>query len=349
MELLQEFDSNLTDTVIKKGINYLMSKNVNGCWRGFPTLAGESTVWVTGFVLAHIRNLCDETQLISEAENFLLQSRHKDGGWSYSIHVPADADSTAWCMQALQYSKDFTAAEKAKANTFLWSHFTGKGISTYKTDSGIAEFIGVPSNDWIAGWTSAHADVSIAAVLADPTNEKNIEVLKWLSEQQTAKGFINSYWWRCPCYATTLFLRALAGSKYQVPQAHATMVLQSLVQDQLTTGGFGLDSLSPMNPFETALALEAFTHLSFFGQQAERTLCGNTLLHAQQEDGSWAGDFILRIPAPKVTNPGEVSSWNNADGGGNSLIEDKGGVFATAMACYALDCWRKSETLNNHI
>jgi len=73
------------------------------------------------------------------------------------------------------------------------------------------------------------------------------------------------------------------------------------------------------------------------------------LLRAQQEDGSWAGDFILRIPAPNVTDTGEVSSWNNADGGGNSLIEDKDGLFATAMCCYALDCWRKNEAKTNLI
>ncbi len=349
MELLPEFDSNLTDTVIKKAINYLLSKNVTGCWKGFPTLAGESNIWVTGFVLAHIRHLCGKTDVINEAENFLLQSRHEHGGWSYSNHVPPDADSTAWCLQALQCCKKFTAADAAIANTFLWSHFTGTGISTYKTDSGIREFIGAPADEWIAGWTSAHADVSIAGILADPRHEKNMEVLEWLTGQQTDNGFINSYWWRSPYYATTLFLRALAGSDYQLPQAYATKLVQSLVQDQLATGGFGLDSSLVMDPFTTALALEAFTHLSFSGKEVERNLCGNALLHAQQEDGSWVGNFILRIPAPNVTNPAEVLSWNNAGGGGNSLIEDKDGLFATAMACYALDCWRKWETSNNNI
>ncbi|MEI9909640.1 MAG: hypothetical protein WDO71_08165 [Bacteroidota bacterium] len=84
--------------------------------------------------------------------------------------------------------------------------------------------------------------------------------------------------------------------------------------------------------------------LSYTGHHRERTLCGNALLQAQQDNGGWAGDYILRIPAPYVMDPNQVISWNNADGGGNSLIEDKDGLFATAIACYALACWRQTET-----
>ncbi len=349
MELVQEFDSSLADAAIKKAVQYLLSRNVNGCWKGFPTLAGESNIWVTGFVLAHIRNFCEKTNVVHEAENFLLQSRHDYGGWSYSSHVPPDADSTAWCLQALQCCKDFTAVDAANAKTFLWSHFTGKGISTYRIDSGIREFISAPADEWVAGWTSAHADVSIAAVLADFENVKTIEVIKWLTKDYTDKGYINSYWWRGPYYASTLLLRALANSKDQLPKDHAALMVQLLVEAQLADGGFGLDSSLVINPFTTALALESYIHLAFLGQQDERNLCGHALLRAQQEDGSWAGGFILRIPAPNVIDTGEVSSWNNADGGGNSLIEDKDGLFATAMCCYALDCWRKNETKTNLI
>ncbi len=349
MEVNQKFEDKPVDHAIEKGIQYLLSHIENGRWKGFPTLAGESDIWVTGFVLAHIRSLCKQKYLISEIENFLLQSRHDKGGWSYSSYVPPDADSTAWCLQALQSCKDFTVFDAEKAKTFLWNHFTGKGISTYKTDSGIREFISAPADEFIAGWTTAHPDVSIAAVLADFQNENVTGIINWLTGQQTDKGFINSYWWRGPYYTTTLLLRALAGSKDQLSKGHVALIAQSLVKEQLAEGGFGLDSSAVMNPFTTALALESFTHLSFMGQQEERTLCGNTLLLAQLDNGSWAGDYILRIPAPFVTDPGQVPSWNNADGGGNSLIEDKDGLFTTAMSCYALDCWRKTETKKNTI
>ncbi len=349
MEFNKELNGKAIDAAIEKGIDYLLSCNSSGMWKGFPTLAGESDIWVTGFVLTHIKGLCEQTNVIREAEDFLLQSRHADGGWSYSSHVPSDADSTAWCLQALQSCKDFTEPDKEKATTFLWSHITNGGVSTYRVDSGIREFISAPADEFIAGWTSAHPDVSIAAVLADAQNEQAAEIINWLTEQQTNKGFINSYWWRSQYYTTTLFLRAASKKGYQLSNEHIGLIAESLVREQLADGGFGLELSAVMNPFTTALALESFIHLSYLGQQMERTLCGNALLYAQQENGSWTGDYILRIPAPYVTDPNEVASWNNADGGGNSLIEDKDGLFATAMSCYALNCWRNAETKNNSV
>lgn len=341
MKFNNEVNGKTIDAAIDKGIDYLLSCNCNGRWKGFPTLAGESDIWVTGFVLAHIHGFCEQTNVMREAEDFLLQSRHADGGWSYSSPVPSDADSTAWCLQALQSCKDFTEADKETAITFLWSHFTDGGVSTYRVESGIREFISAPADEFIAGWISPHHDISIAAVLADTQNDKATEIINRLIKQQTSKGFINSYWWRSQYYATALFLRAASKKGYQLSNEHIGLIAESLVREQLADGGFGLDSSAMMNPFTTALALESFAHLSYKRKHDERMNCANALLHAQQENGSWAGDYILRIPAPYVKDPNEVVSWNNADGGGNSLIEDKDGLFATAMSCYALDCLRK--------
>ncbi len=349
MAFTQNPDIGRTELAIEKGLNYLSSQNVNGCWKGFPTLAGESTIWVTGFVLAHIRNLCKEPELIRKAESFLLLSGQQNGGWSYSSQVPPDADSTSWCLQALQPCKEFSAVDSASAKTFLWNHFTGNGIATYKSNSGIREFIGAPADEWIAGWTSPHTDVSVAAILADPESEKVANVINWLMTQQTDRGFLNAYWWRGPYYATAQFLRSLAKVNHPLPAKLAERVLSSLMENQLEGGGFGLDSSLTMDSFSTALALQIFTNVTTAGSHSERSLCGNALLQAQQNDGSWKGDFILRIPAPPITNPDEVLSWSNADGGGNSLIEDRGGLFATAMSCYALDCWLKKETSNKEM
>lgn len=349
MKFNKEFNSEAIDAAIEKGIGYLLSCNSNGKWKGFPTLAGESDIWVTGFVLSHIAAFCQQTTIIREAEKFLLQSQHADGGWSYSSQVPSDADSTAWCLQALQPSNDFTEPDKETATTFLWSHFTNGGVSTYRVDSGIREFISAPADEFIAGWTSPHPDVSIAAALADTQNDKAAEIINWLIQQQTSKGFINSYWWLGPHYTTALFLRAASKIKYPVSNELAGQIVESLVREQLPDGGFALGSSSMMNPFTTALALESFLHTANMGRENERVNCANALLHAQRENGSWAGDYILRIPAPYVTDPNEVASWNNAGGGGNSLIEDKDGLFATAMSCYALNCLRNTEIQNKII
>jgi hypothetical protein len=344
MDLAQKFDSKVIDHAIEKGIKHLLSLTVNGRWRGFPTLAGESDIWVTGFVLAHISRLCEQMNAISDSQNFLLTSRHPAGGWSYSSPVPPDADSTAWCLMALQSCNKLTGSALENAKAFLWSHFTGSGVSTYRTDSGIREFISAPADEFISGWTSPHPDVSIATALADLKNEKVPGIINWLIEQQTNEGFINSYWWRGPYYTTTLLLRVLSLYKNRLPEDRAKLIAAALVREQLADGGFGLDSSASPNPFTTALALESFTHLVYLGHHRERINCGNALLQLQQKNGGWAGDYILRIPAPYVMDPNQVSSWNNADGGGNSLIEDNEGLFATAMACYALACWRHTET-----
>ncbi len=77
------------------------------------------------------------------------------------------------------------------------------------------------------------------------------------------------------------------------------------------------------------------------GPKQEKTHCAHALLQSQQENGSWLGDFTMRIPPPDDTDPDLNSSWSNVDGGGNSFINDKDGLFATAMTCYALDCFRQ--------
>ena len=45
---------------------------------------------------------------------------------------------------------------------------------------------------------------------------------------------------------------------------------------------------------------------------------------------------MLRIPAPDVKDPNRVSGWRRGTGGGNSFVMDEDGVFATALALYAL-------------
>jgi hypothetical protein len=60
------------------------------------------------------------------------------------------------------------------------------------------------------------------------------------------------------------------------------------------------------------------------------------LLRQQLADGSWAGDYVMRIPAPDVLEPRHVASWSPGNGGGNSYVPDLRGVFASTLSCYAL-------------
>ena len=345
MKFIQKIDRKLVDVAIEKGINYLWSLNKNGRWSGFPTLAGESDIWVTGFILSHISKLSNHTDAIKVSQKFLLNSRQPSGGWSYSDVVPPDADSTAWCLLALEECPELAEPALEQARTFLWTHFLGHGVSTFTNTSSICEFIAAETNMSVSGWTAPHTDVSIAAALADSHHENVPKIVSWLIEQQANKGLISSYWWRGPYYTTTLLLRVLSMQNLLLPNKSSKKIVSALIQRQLSDGGFALETSTTKDPFNTALALESFCRLPDLGQQQEKTNCGTALLQSQQENGSWAGDFTMRIPAPDVLDPDLNASWNNADGGGNSFIDDKDGLFATAMACYALDCWRQAESL----
>lgn len=323
------------------GIDYLLSHLHSGRWRGFPTLAGESDTWVTGFVMAHIQPICKTQVAFNDTKDFLLASRQPTHGWSYSAIVPSDADSTAWCMTALGQANGLTQDELEKSKTFLWSHFVNHGLSTYDINSGIGDFISAPNAEAIAGWCTSHPDVSIAAVLADVNHEKVPEILDWLQSLSTGEGFVDSYWWRGPFYTTTLMLRALHRRGEALPKEHAERLLKGLKGLQLDDGGFAHDKASKLDPFSSALALEAFLYLKDIGGQNEAVACANALLKAQTDNGNWTGNFILRIPAPNVLNPKRVVAYDNPDLGGNSFIHDRDGIFATAMSCYALDCFKR--------
>lgn len=336
-------DIKFVDKVIDNGINYLLSQNNEGRWRGFPTLAGTSDVWVTGFVLTHIGELMKQQEIITESQKFLLKSRKASGAWSYSIAVPPDADSTAWCLLALQSYTELKDAELDKSKKCLWNHLKDQGIATYTSDSGIQEFISAPSKEVIAGWTSAHPDVSAAAVLADIKSEKAPAVLKWLIEKQH-EGLIDSYWWRVPYYTTSLLLRAFSRLDKVLPKNLANKIYKEIVDRQLPNGSFALDSSNEPDAFTTAMALESLIYLSYSGTNQAIEKCIRALLESQQPNGAWEGGLILRIPAPNIMNPEIVDSWSTVNGGGNSYVEDQNGIFATTMACYALDYWRRTKS-----
>ncbi len=317
---------------IDRGIQYLYSKKQGDHWHGFPTLAGHSDIWVTGFILSHLKMIRDHLDL-TDACHFLMRSRQIDGGWSYNPSVPSDADSTAWCLQALDDWGGFSESDRREARRFMWSHFDGNGISTYGPNSSIRQFIGAPEQYPIGGWTSSHPDVSLAAVLADPGNPNVSRIFEWVWGITTDKGLIPSYWWQSPLYATNLFLRAV---KWSGPQPDTRQLEQ--ITDSLTSL---LESDVASNAFENALMLEAMIRLcddSYFSREVVND-SGMALLALQGDDGSWAGEFILRIPVPSVLDPSKVDSWNNMQGGGNARILDEHGLFSTVLACHALNQW----------
>lgn len=344
MDRTQNSGIEVVDEAISRGLNYLWSLNKDGAWSGLPTLAGESDIWVSGFVLAHILHLSDNTQKVKVAQEYIINARQPHGGWSYSSIVPPDADSTAWCLMALASYPNMKKSTLQEARTFLWSHYSDCGISTFSKTSRICEFIEKTAKISIAGWTSTHNDVSVAAALADIENVNTSIIIEDLLRIMATNGFLSSYWWRGPLYSTALFCRALYKLNLLLPDKVSERMISTIIQGQLPEGGFQVEASSEVNAFNTALALESFCHLSFLGHRKERMNCGKALLRSQQNHGGWEGGLNMRIPVPDDIEPDINGTWDNPDGGGNSYISDKDGLFATALACYALDSWRRCET-----
>ncbi len=326
---------------IQQGERYLFSKLHEGHWNGFPTLAGESDIWVTGFIAAHLQLFAYETEWLQQTQHFLFANRHPSGGWSYSKYVPPDADSTSWCIMALKNCNEFNTSLQLQSKAFLWNHRSHNALSTYHIDSGIDTFIGITDKQLIAGWTAPHPDVTVAAILADPGYPDVAVIIERLLQWQTNEGLLPAYWWRSSFYTVTLLLRAYSVLKLECPSLTKELLKHTLARKQQNDGGFSLNASSAFNPFATGLALEIYCHLSNDDTAAEQ--CAQVLLEKQKEDGSWQGDDLLRIPAPYILDPETVVEWN-VTGGGNSIVNDQQGLFTTAIVCHSLHLWLQKIT-----
>jgi hypothetical protein len=325
---------------LEAALEYLHGLRHGGLWRGFPTLAGESDLWVSGFVAAHLSNVELVSFDTAPTVEALLGSAYTDGGWGYSANVPPDADSTAWCAMAVAEAD--AADVLTDARRVLEDHRDGNGFATYLPESGIVKFIEASSSSSVRGWTSAHPDVTAAVLLAGVPGrgaDDSEDVLQDLVASQTGAGFIASHWWRGPFYGSALVLRALNTRGRRLEPRGEGLMYRGLARKQLADGGFGLGASSSSDPFSTAFGLEALCRLAHLDDDGRRDQAANALLASQGKDGGWAGDFVLRIPAPDVVNPRLVDVWSRGTGGGNSFVPDVDGVFATAAAAHSLDLW----------
>ena len=248
-------------------------------------------------------------------------------------------NSTAWCLIATQGSPSLPMDRRRDAEAFLASHAGDRGIATYRDQAvgGIRSYIRAGNELMLTGWTAPHPDVTAAALLAGWPREA-AQARRFLTDlvaTQTGAGVWESYWWRGPLYLSALLLRALEARALALPNSAARRLLIALEREQQPSGGYCLGS-DPEDAFSTALALDCLQRLAHVGGERARQRARAALLSQQRDDGGWAGGYVLRIPAPDVKDPNRVSGWRRGTGGGNSFVMDEDGVFATALALYAL-------------
>jgi hypothetical protein len=236
--------------------------------------------------------------------------------------------------------------DRQAAHDFLLSHLELDGVRTFMPNSGIQEFIQASPSFSMLGWTSPHPDVTAAAINSGVFKRNRTQTrvaLQNLIVSQDRAGVLPAYWWRPPYYTGALTLRAFSKFALRPPDATLNGLRELLDRKQLQHGGYGLGAQFELDPLSTALALECHTHLGSAGNPGRMRAAAEGLALAQRPDGEWRGDFVLRIPAPYVLDPREVSEWSRDSGGGNAFVPDRHGIFATALSCHALALYLRVE------
>lgn len=319
----------------------------DGFWSDFLTLAGESVYWVTGYVGCALAGGAapqgeeGRRRLLLRAGERILERQYEDGGWGYGPGVPADADSTSWCLLFLSRLGIQAPESREKALRFLLRHQSplDGGFRTYATPSDVGRYMMLEASVSFEGWSSSQTCVTPVAgqALAEAGSSLGVDrALGYVRSVQTAEGYWEPYWWSDRLYATAscigfLNARGDAGDATRVSRAQ-----DWIARTQLGGGAWSDSPKAPGVPFSTALALRGL----MVAPRTSFTECIRKavewLLTDQLTDGGWNSHHILRIPHPSTMEPWKQQFWN-ADGKAiNAIIKDHRRLYTTATAFMAL-------------
>ena len=320
------------------------SRNPDGFWSDFLTLAGESVYWVSGYVgynmICHIDDHKDKKWL-EKVGHSVLAHQGDDGGWGYGFGVPSDGDSTSWCLRFLAKLGIQSQVSREKAISFLLKHQSpvDGGFRTYANPSHVGRYMMLDGTVSFEGWASSQLCVSAVATQALIENGSTQGVnkaLDYIRRGQVVEGYWNPYWWSGKLYATVNCMEALkaAGDKNTDSLVRAK---DWIVKTQLVDGSWS-DSPQPVEgwAFSTALALKGLMVSSDPLVNEKLVNSVEWLLNHQLSDGSWSSNHILRIPHPSMMEPWNQPFWKQDGKAINAAIKDQKRLFTTATIFAAL-------------
>lgn len=322
------------------------SRNPDGFWSDFLTLAGESVYWVTGYVgyaLAGgaLHGEDERRRLLLEVASRLLERQGGDGGWGYGPGVPSDADSTSWCLLFLSRLGMRRAESEERALRFLLGHQNqvDGGFRTYAKPSEVGRYMMLDANVSFEGWSSSQMCVTPVAALALAAAGSRLGVeraLGYVRGGQSAEGFWEPYWWSERLYATVNCMELL---KARGAEDDAPLVRRAqdwIARTQLAGGGWSDSPGAQGVPFSTALAIRGLM-VSPGREFADNVRKGAEWLLADQlADGSWSSHHILRIPHPSAKEPWKQAAWKPDGRAIGAVIRDHRRLYTTATAFTAL-------------
>lgn len=303
----------------RAGVDFLLQRQgADGMWSDFHLAPGLSDEWITGYVGDRLASIHGTQDALARAWSALCARRSERGGhgWGYNVHVPQDADSTAWALRLAQdvgCASDPVAVD-ARASFAPFVHADGM-LGTYGPTDEIARFIGADPNQDFRGWTAAHPCVTAAAAGVRGVVDPQV-----LMSAQRPDGRWRSYWWASDTFATALTVEALAS----VPEAApARLRAAEWATHMLTSPG--------LTAFEVANLVIV---RSIAGEMDGKALQG--LSFAMLPDGSWPSGALLRVPHPQDTDPDAVIDWLPGGRIEGAIVEDLRRIFTTATVVHAL-------------
>jgi hypothetical protein len=319
----------------------------DGFWSDFLTLAGESVYWVTGYIgYALARGAPphgeEETRrLLLRVGERVLERQYEDGGWGYGPGVPADADSTSWCLLFLSKLGMQSVESREKASRFLLRHQSpiDGGFRTYAVPSEVGRYMMLDASVSFQGWSSSQMCVTPVAgrALAESGSSLGVDkALEYVRRGQTADGYWEPYWWSERLYATVSCMEFLSARGVGGDAALLSRAQGWISRGQLPSGAWSDSPTSDGVPFSTALALRGLMVAPNPSLSESIRRGVEWLLTEQLADGSWNSHHILRIPHPSTMEPWKQPNWNRDGKAINAVIKDHRRLYTTATALTAL-------------
>ncbi|ETZ20310.1 hypothetical protein [Pedobacter sp. V48] len=327
----------------KAGIDFMEgSLQEDGYWRDFLTSAGFGRDWITAYIVLQLSDIPGNETLIAKASEQLLSRT----GTAYNENIIADADSINFFIW-MQKNKGGKIPEATMASWRSFMHDNG-GWATYNNEISLREKLGMEKEISVAGWLMPHNCVSAVAACVLSFMETHAaydDTIGYLLKQQHDEGYISSYWWTSPIYATSFSLMALSKTKKH-PDAAARMA-GWLGNIQNSDGCWYNPAVNEPSAFYTALAMKALLQFNDKHYLEKIQKGADWLLRHQTSDGSWPTNRILLLPATNVTRLDTVERWRKSSFGVNVIIDDHNRVFTTATVLNTLHLYEQKYSLTH--
>ncbi len=225
------------------------------------------------------------------------------------------------------------------------------GFSTYSNPHILISSLNQKDVTSANGWLSEHVCVSSVAYFllckSGLYPDKKHKLFNWLLSQRNNNGLFNSYWWTSDIYSSVFILKALLLD--QKDESNIVLIKEivlSLIKKQNGNGSFG-DSFINESPFYTGLIIEALCeNKNIFRNHYQVIKKGiHWLINNQQNDGSWASSYAMRIPHPNNVSPDDIHDWPISTLGTQIRSVDYNRLFSTTVALSAICKYEKRSKL----